>query len=84
MNAFTSTTLNYSLVQDRRHSFEQAAARRRMVRTAGRAQHSAPPSLGRPPDPGHVAPVLALLDKHSDLQHLPAASVGEPATTRVA
>jgi hypothetical protein len=85
MNPFTSTTLNYDLVQDRRHSFEQAAARRRLRRFAGRAHQNSGHSPGRPPDPLRVATVLTLVDvSHSEPQHLPAASVGEPTTTRVA
>ena len=85
MNTFSSTTLNYDLVQDRRQSFEQAAARRRLRRFVSRAHPSTGQTPGRPPDPVRVAPVLALVDvSHSEPQHLPAASVGEPTTTRVA
>jgi hypothetical protein len=85
VNPFTSTTLNYALVQERRHTFEQAAARRRLVRFSSRAHRSAPSTPGRPPDPLRLAPVLTLVDiSHSDPQHLPAASVGGPTTTRVA
>lgn len=85
MNPFTSTTLNYDMVQQRRHSFEQAAARRRLLRFSNRGQRSAQSPPGRPPDPLRLAPVITLVDiSHTDPQHLPAAAVGEPTTTRVA
>jgi hypothetical protein len=84
MNFFTSTTLNYDLVQDRRHSFEQAAARRRLLRFTNRSHPAPGPTVRRPPDPPHVA-VYALVDaNHSGTQHLPAAPVSEPTTARVA
>ena len=85
MNFFTSTTLNYDLVQDRRHNFEQAAARRRLLRFNNRSHPVPGPTIGRPPDPTHVAPVYALVDTdNSGTQHLPAAPVSEPTTARVA
>ena len=85
MNPFTSTTLNFDLVQDRRRSFEQAAARRRLLRFNNRSHPSTGLTAGRPPDPVHVAPVLALVDASiSGSQHLPAASESEPTTARVA
>ncbi len=85
MNFFTSTTLNYDLVQDRRHSFEQAAARRRLLRFTNRTYPTPGPTLGRPPDPSRAAPVFSLVDSNSSSsQHLPAALVSEPTTARVA
>jgi hypothetical protein len=84
MNPFTSTIMNYDRVQDRRRSFEQAAARRRLFRfdsrTGATTRH---PS--RPPGPVQFAPVLSLVDATvSGDQHLPALPVGEPTTARVA
>jgi hypothetical protein len=88
MNAFTSTTLTYSLVQDRRRSFEDAAARRRLVRSSDRAAHAATAApVRRPPDPEPaLVPLLTLVnaDMISGPQHLPAAPVSEPTTVRVA
>lgn len=84
MNPFTSTTLNYDNLQDRRHSFEQAAARRRLLRFTSRSVSSAT-TLRRPPDPPRgLAPVLTLVDTTAGQQHLPAAPVSEPTTVRVA
>ena len=85
MNFFTSTTLNYDLVQDRRHSFEQAAARRRLLRFSNRSHR-------RPDRPSvdhrtrrtsrRCTPLVDVTT--SGPQHLPAAPVSEPTTARVA
>lgn len=59
MNLFTSTTLNYDRVQERRGTFERAAARRRLTRAARRDEpRDAALPLRRPPDA--VSPPTAL------------------------
>jgi hypothetical protein len=93
MYPFTSTTLSYDLVQDRRRSFEQAASRHRLVRASVRAARAGAP-VARPPGPApEPVPLLTFLNADSGvtpaspisgLQHLPAAPVSEPTTVRVA
>lgn len=78
MNPFTSTTLNYDLVQDRRRTFEDAAARRRLLRFSTNPR-VARRELERPPEwpsaaTSELAPVVPLS----------AAAETEPATARVA
>jgi hypothetical protein len=50
MNPFNTTNLNYELARDRRHTYEQAASRRRLVRFGSRGAEPAPTMVRRPPD----------------------------------
>lgn len=84
MNPFSSTTVNFDRVQDRRRNFEQAAKARRLVRSR-RPEPAASRHPSRPPGQVHVVPVLTLVEVPvSGTQHLPAEPVGEPTTARVA